>query len=121
MPLEILNFAPADVIPFPNWNVPPTVFLVPPPLINPRSSSVDALLGFWKTIVPPEKLKFPAEVTFKEPTLLSPFPIVLRVVVPPEMSIPEVIPGGDNVPEAVFSSLPAMFTVPPVTIKAPSI
>ena len=69
--LEISNTEPTGVEAFPNWKVPPIVFLVPPPEISPKSSSVAALLGFWKTIVPPENIKFPAEVTFKEPTLLS--------------------------------------------------
>ena len=70
--------------------------------------------------MPPVKLNVPAEVTFKVPTLLNPFPTVLKVTVPPEIFIPEVTPGGVRVPDALFSSLPAMFILPPETMNAPS-
>ena len=49
----------------------------------------------------------------------SPFPTVAKFIVPPEIFIPEGIPVT-SVPPAELCNLPAIFTVPPDTTKAPS-
>ncbi len=100
---------------FPNWKIPLVIIFVPEPLTNPKSSDVAAVLAFSNTIIPPVKLKLPFAVTFKEPVLLSPLPAVLKVIFPPEILMPDAIPGGVKVPPAVFSSLPAKLTVPLTT------
>ncbi len=69
---------------------------------------------------PPVKSRYPFEVTFNDPVLLSPLPTALKITSPPDTVIPEGSPKGSSVPRAVFSSLPAIFTVPSVTINAPS-
>ncbi len=43
--LEILKTELPGVELFPNWKVPPMVFLVPVPEIIPRSSALDEVLG----------------------------------------------------------------------------
>ena len=105
---------------FPNLNTPLVIVFVPEPSAKPRSSDEVAELAFSKTMIPPEKLKSPFDEISREPVSLAPLPTVLRVTVPPDILIPDAIPGGSNVPPAVFSNLPEMSTVPPNTSKAPS-
>lgn len=56
---------------------------------------------------------------FSDPVLFKPLPMVQSVTVPSEIEMPEGTFGGLSIPAAELSSLPAMFTDPPLTIKAP--
>ena len=70
--------------------------------------------------MPAAKSNAPCWVTFKAPVLESPLPTVARLIVPPEILIPEGMPVA-SVPPAELCKRPAIFTVPPDTINAPSV
>ena len=65
------------------------------------------VLAFSKIMIPPVKLNAPNKVTSNEPVPVSPFPSVARVIVPPEIFIPDGILPGFKLPPAEFSNLPA--------------